>query len=225
MLYVILSGIWFAFTLCVGATMWATQVGPKEAVSNLSEWAVKFGIENPPEWLKAKSVDRVVRRRAAIILGILLLVGGFIGGMAFDDYLHSRLPRPQSQHQANRWEPLSTQETLALQEIWRGLPPNQLHVLCAIPACADLAQSVYDAAKGLDWPAVYEGSYFTDENGIHAGIEIWSYREQSEMRDKIANAMERATSGRLQISSHEYPNYTPPPSIAKQINLVIGRLR
>jgi hypothetical protein len=36
-----LSGTWFVLTLGLGALMWATQVGPKDAVSNLSEWAIK----------------------------------------------------------------------------------------------------------------------------------------------------------------------------------------
>jgi hypothetical protein len=106
MVYAILSGTWFLLTIGVGTLMWATQVGPTEAVSNLSEWAVKFGIENPPEWLKAKSVDRIVRRRAAVVLAALLVIGGFMGGMAFDDYLKTNSLASNTQVQTgNHWPP------------------------------------------------------------------------------------------------------------------------
>jgi len=87
MLYIIGGAIWFALTTVLAVVMWACQVGPTEAVSNLSLWAQKFGIENPPEWLKAKSADRTIRQRAMIGLAALLVVGGFMGGMAFEDFL------------------------------------------------------------------------------------------------------------------------------------------
>jgi hypothetical protein len=71
---------------------------------------------------------------------------------------------------------------------------------------------------------MYASNYFMD-NGIQQGIEIWSYHEQAEMRDRIANTMERATNGRLRVSSHEWPNNTTAPEQVKDINLVIGRLK
>jgi hypothetical protein len=73
---------WFLATCIVGAVMWATQVGPNDAVSNLSEWARKCGIKDPPAWLRARITDRRVRRGAAIALGILL----FLGGMGFQSW-------------------------------------------------------------------------------------------------------------------------------------------
>jgi hypothetical protein len=57
-----------------GALMYVSQVGPDQAVSNLSQWAVKFGINDPPQWLKAKSTDRLIRRRGAIALAALLVI-------------------------------------------------------------------------------------------------------------------------------------------------------
>ena len=59
--------------------MWATQVGPNEAVSNLSEWARKCGIKDPPAWLRERRTDR--RVRAVAIIGLVFLV--FLGGMRF----------------------------------------------------------------------------------------------------------------------------------------------
>ncbi len=60
--------------------MWATQVGPNKAKANLSEWAIKFGIPDPPAWLKAQAVDRRVRNIATVVSGILLFVGGILFG-------------------------------------------------------------------------------------------------------------------------------------------------
>jgi hypothetical protein len=87
-----------------------------------------------------------------------------------------------------------------------------------------LAESIYDVAKGLDWPAVYGSTYFQD-NGIHPGIEIWSYPEKKQERDKIAVAIEDATKGRLQISLHEWPAAPVEPDILDGINLVLGRFK
>lgn len=74
---------WFGLTIFVGAVMWATQVGPNEAVSNLSEWARKCGIKDPPAWLRARATDRRVRRSAAVLFCALL----FWGGMGFEKWL------------------------------------------------------------------------------------------------------------------------------------------
>jgi hypothetical protein len=222
MLYIVFSAIWFVLTVLVGTIMWASQVGPHQAVSNLSLWAQKFGIENPPEWLKAKSADRLWRRRAAFSFAALLLIGGFMGGIAFSDYLRP-IPEPRLPP-TNRWQPLSSQETTALREDWRSFSPQRLGVLCAIPACADLAESIYDVAQGLNWPAIYASTYFMDHD-IQAGIEIWSYPEKAADRDKIASSIEHATQGRLRISSQAWPKSEAPllPDTANGINLVIGR--
>ena len=224
MALLILGAFWFVLTTIVGTLMYASQVGPHEAVSNLSLWAKHLGIENPPEWLKAKSADRYVRRRAAIALAGLLLFGGFLGGMAFDDFIRPPTA-PSLPAQSNRWEPLSPQEVTALRDGWRNLPAQRLGVLCAIPACADLAESIYDVAKDLSWPALYSSTYFQD-NGIQAGLEIWSYPERVLNRDKIAVAIEHATKGRLKISSHMWPAaQSLPPDVLDGINIVIGRLK
>jgi hypothetical protein len=224
MLYLVLGGIWFILTSIVGTLMYVTQVGPGEAASNLSKWATWIGIENPPEWLKAKSADRKVRRRAVMALAILLVFGGFLGGMVFDDYLRTISNGPPKN--PNSWEPLSAREALALRDNWRNLEKLKLGVLCAVPACVELAETIFDTAHGLDWPAVYATSYFMD-NGIQPGIEIWSYPAVNDKRDKIADAIEHATNGRLRISRHQWeePLMKLPPEIENGINLVIGRLK
>jgi hypothetical protein len=124
---------------------------------------------------------------------------------------------------ANRWEPLSSQEALALRDNWRNIAPVKLGVLCAIPACADLAESIYDTAHDLDWPAIYASTYMND--GIKTGVEIWSYPEVIDTRNKLADAIEHATNGRLKISRHEWPAAPVAADILNGINLVIGRLK
>jgi hypothetical protein len=138
--------------------------------------------------------------------------------------LQNQRPSGASQVQnANRWEPLSPQESLSLRDNWRNVAPVKLGVLCAIPACADLAESIYDTAHDLDWPAMYSSTYFND--GIKNGAEIWSYPELIETRNKLADAIEHATNGRLKSSRHEWPAAPVPPDVLNGINLVIGRLK
>lgn len=58
-----------------------------ETASNLSQWAEWAGIDDPPQWLRDKSADRIMRRRAAVALAALLVLGGFLGGMVFSDFV------------------------------------------------------------------------------------------------------------------------------------------
>jgi hypothetical protein len=160
------------------------------------------------------------------LLKWLCVIGFVVGSFQAFDHVNTELKntRAQGGYIANHWAALSSDESIALRDKWRSLPPHRLGVLCAIPSCADLAESIYDAAKGLNWPAVYSSTYFQD-NGIQRGIEIWSYPERTEDRDKIAVAIEDATKGRLKISLHEW-HAAPslPADILDGINLVIGRL-
>jgi hypothetical protein len=88
-----------------------------------------------------------------------------------------------------------------------------------------LAESIYDTAHDLNWPALYASTYFMD-HGIQPGIEIWSYPEVIDTRNKLADSMEHATNGRLKISRHQWDSApTLPPDILNGINLVIGRLK
>ena len=51
-----------------GLLMWGTQVGPKQAVSHAAEWAMTFGVKNPPSWLQSENADRFIRHIALLIL-------------------------------------------------------------------------------------------------------------------------------------------------------------
>ena len=124
---------------------------------------------------------------------------------------------------ANHWTPLSEKEETALREELRKMPPEKLDVLCGIPACADLAEAIFDTTQGMKWTGAYSSSYFMD-TGIHPGIEIWSFAKKQNERDRIVAAIERATNGRLKISSHTWPT-NPQPESENDINLVVGRFK
>jgi hypothetical protein len=220
--YIVLGGVWFVLTSIVGGLMYASQVGPDQAASNLSLWVKKFGIEDPPQWLKQKSADRKVRRWALIALGCLLVIGGFLGGMIFNDYL-----RPQTstieETSRNRWEPLSGTEAAALRSELRKISAQHLSVLCAIPACADLAESLFSVTKDLKWDGTYEATYFS--GGIGVGVALWSYSQKREDRQRIIGAIEAATKGRLKVSSNEWPTPSSPSETASHLSLVIERIK
>jgi hypothetical protein len=170
-------------------------------------------------------------------LAVGFVVGKSIGTTNNNIYVPGPVVPPNGNAQSvpNKWEPLSVQEITALHEAWRDFPVQHFGVFCAIPACADLAESIFNVAIGLHWKASYQSTYMTDDAGIHPGLEIWSWPQagQAAVRDKIANAVEHATNGRLLISSHEYtwqgdsplPNAQMPPDFGLQINLIIGRLK
>jgi|SRR5580700_2218167 hypothetical protein len=184
--------------------------------------------------------SRIISIIALVVLTLPGLAVGFIVGKSIST-TNIYIPAAPSSANGNsavapsKWEPLSVQETTALHQAWRDFPSQHLGVFCAIPACADLAESIFNVATGLHWKASYQSTYMTDDAGIRPGLEIWSWPQagQDVVRDKIANAIEHATNGRLLISSHEYswkgdaplPNAQVPPDFGLQINLIIGRLK
>lgn len=70
----VLGALWFVVTFITGAVMWAAQIGPKAAVSNLAQWVEWFHIK-PPGWLKSPRADRIVRRVGWLLLAILFVIG------------------------------------------------------------------------------------------------------------------------------------------------------
>jgi hypothetical protein len=54
----------------VGALMFASQVGPDEAISNLSLWVQKAGV-HAPAWLRARATDKWVFRIGFLVLLVL----------------------------------------------------------------------------------------------------------------------------------------------------------
>jgi hypothetical protein len=103
---------------------------------------------------------------------------------------------------ANRWEPLRSNEIIALRAEFRALPREHLNVLCAFAGCYDLADSIFSIANDLKWTGTYEGSYFSDRD-IAQGIQIDSYSKKNDVRKRIIEAIERATKGRLKIAFYE----------------------
>jgi hypothetical protein len=72
-----LGSVWFVLTAFVAAVMWAAQIGPKAAASNLSDWATWLGF-TPPQWLRSPSADYVARRGGPIVLAVLAVIGVWI---------------------------------------------------------------------------------------------------------------------------------------------------
>ena len=69
---------WWALTFLAATLMWAAQVPPKQVLSNVAEWAVAFGVRNPPDWLKSPNADRFVRHGATLTLVALGTLGFFL---------------------------------------------------------------------------------------------------------------------------------------------------
>lgn len=68
--------LWSSLGIAGVMLMWMTQVGPKQAVSHVAEWACTFGAKNPPLWLQSGTADRAVRHAAGIVL--VIWVAGFV---------------------------------------------------------------------------------------------------------------------------------------------------
>jgi hypothetical protein len=65
--------LWKISTVILGLVMFAAQVGPDEAVSNISKW-MPTGLESLPTWLIAKSADRLLFLWAFGVIVILLWI-------------------------------------------------------------------------------------------------------------------------------------------------------
>lgn len=223
MLVVIVSSIWTVILVIGGVIAFASRTGPEEAIKNLSLWLEGVGVSNPRGWLVSHWNSRRFRVVGVLAFGALLAAGIFTGGMVVGENLSTKevsgASRPTS-----HWMALSDKEALALREEFRRLADEKLSVLCAIPACSDLAESIFDVAHGLNWPGLYQSNYFMD-SGIQPGIQIWSYARKEKQRDRIAAALERATGGRLKVSSHKWPDELPSVEIQDDINLVVGRMK
>jgi hypothetical protein len=70
--------IWLVLTSAVTFTMWAAQVAPRQAASNLSAWAALCGIHDPPQWLRNRATDRRVKITAYVALLLLAVWGGIL---------------------------------------------------------------------------------------------------------------------------------------------------
>lgn len=222
MLVFIFTSVWFVIGVAAAVIAYASRTGPDDAIKNISQWLDRGGFKGTETWISEQWKRRKFRVVGVSALLLLLIVGIFTAGMIAETQLSGGQPslalRP-----TNHWDPLSDKEAIALRDEFRKLPPAKLDVLCGIPACADLAESIFDVSQGMQWLGAYSSSYFMD-SGIHQGIEIWSFTKKEAERDRIAAVIERATSGRLKISSHTWPG-NPSTEGENDINLVVGRFK
>ena len=65
-------GLWGALATLASLVMAMARTPPDEARSNLSKWALSFGLRNPPDWLENVSADTIARRWAARTMALLI---------------------------------------------------------------------------------------------------------------------------------------------------------
>jgi hypothetical protein len=222
MLIVIFSSVWFVICVAAALIAYASRTGPDDAIKNISQWLERGGFKDSQDWISTQWKKRKLRIFGVLALFGLLVVWIFTAGMVVQKEVSGEKGNIPTKP-ANYWNPLSDQETVAVRDELRKLPPEKLNVLCGIPACADLAESVFDLTESMQWTGTYSSAYFMD-NGIQQGIEIWAYAAKQKERDDVAAAIEHATNGRLKISSHLWPG-EPTPENRNDINLVLGRFK
>jgi hypothetical protein len=185
----------------------AERLSP-ELLSNIFGWAavvvplIAAGIglfRNAPKWTVAGAAA------VAVIAG---------GAQYFRSTVTGDLRTEIAVLKANRWEPLSASESTALRSHLRGMPaPSQtFQVLCVLQGCGDLAESIRQAFQIPQWKVAIVPAY---ANETPHGIELW-FRDDTARG--IADALERATNGRLKISLRKFQQ----PDDHGQINLAIG---
>jgi hypothetical protein len=117
---------------------------------------------------------------------------------------------------ANRWPPLSREESAAITAALRSGDPFQIGVMSSLAACDDLAESFVRLFSDINWKSVRHSTYFSE--GINTGIEVWSKTDEAR---SVGSAIERGTNGRLKPSFHKWETNTSPQE--REISLVIGR--
>ena len=222
MLLVIFSSVWFVIGVLGAVIAYASRTGPDDAIKNISQWLERGGFKDSQGWISEQWKRRKLRVSGALGIVGLLVVGIFTAGMVVQKELSGYTPSGPARP-ANFWAPLSDQEKVALRDQLRKMPPEKLNVLCGIPSCADLSESIIELTESMQWTGTYSSSYFMD-NGIQHGIEIWAYPVKQKDRDDVAAAIEHATNGRLKVSSRLWPG-EPMPENRNDLNLVIGRFK
>ena len=160
--------------------------------------------------LRADSVpDESNRLLLSSITAVRLTPRRLSKGLIWQD----RFRNPKSH--INSWLPLSPKEDIALSAELRSMtvPAPTVQVLCGLAACEALAESFMAIFSSLGWKPKYITGYYYEAPD---GIQLW-YRDDLERQ--IADAIEKATSGRLKISTHKFS------AGSDQLNLAIGRKR
>lgn len=96
-----------SFVVSVGwaLLMWATSVTPDQAVSNLSEWAKKLGVQDPPAWLRDKTADQRVRKFALVAM----IASVFVFGVLADRFWISSVSPQIAKWSVRNGDPASSQ--------------------------------------------------------------------------------------------------------------------
>jgi hypothetical protein len=95
--------------------MWASQVGPDEAVSNLSKWIAKLGISSPPTWVRSVDFDNWIFWISFALIILEVIVLGYLTVV-------------RRNRKADGWAPYrETQQDFSLREaafLWCGKDPG-----------------------------------------------------------------------------------------------------
>lgn len=146
----------------------------------------------------------------------IFIILGFLAASfsAWREERHKVLVQSPESH-VNSWLPLSPKEDIALSAELRSMtvPAPTVQVLCGLAACEALAESFMAIFSNLGWKPKYITGYSYEAPD---GIQLW-YR--NDLERQIADAIEKATSGRLKISTHKFN------AGVDQLNLAIGRKR
>jgi hypothetical protein len=198
---------------------YATSVG-----TNWIAWvaAVPFFLEQGYPHLSEKrqaQIEKYLPKSSHKSIVRYLAIFGFVFAsfQAFD-HVNSELKeeRNKTVSASPRWRPLSADEQRAMRDRLRSLPPLEMNVMCSVPTCYDLAESLKSAFDDLQWKGGLHTSYWSE--GVSTGIELWSSDDSAL---PVASAIESASKGRLKVA---YKRYPLPASEVRENNLVVGRL-
>lgn len=167
-----------------------------------------FGIDETtkrwfPSLSKKLDVINESHRRYILIFAsfITLFWAGFI---AWSDERSARIRMDISaQESPFHWAMLSTEEAAELRRNLRDLPQQSISVMCTGSFCDDLAQSLRKALAPLHWNLDCCSAPLIGGGDFPPGIHIWAPNEQFKI---FANAIEKATVGKIQIERADKPS-------------------
>ena len=127
-------------------------------------------------------------------LGLLLFATVILAARAIG-LIGLSLPDPPAAaaHDKYWWPPLNASEVLDLRSALRSFPkPESTLIYCGNSNCRELSDSIYALLSGLDWNDLRRMSMDPGVNGI--------VLQESTDDNSLADAIERATKGRLQVN-------------------------
>jgi hypothetical protein len=147
----ILGWGWVGLTTILAFVMWAAQVHPEQAASNLYLWLRWAGIKNPPDFLRDKISDKRVRRVSFFGLLALFAWGGIMLQAKF------QILEPENVRIGD--SPLSAKDTkIEIAKIWPNLE-NESQTFHA-------SYLVGNHTDSLTTHLVFEGSMLVTESTL-----------------------------------------------------------